>query len=114
MAQSLVALFAVLVMTGMSLRANSRYANESRLPMQWLLPDTVVRTASRRAALAFTPLLATASLIPTVAVTLLLEPRPGQGGLVIPAVAAVALVFVAVHALHLALIARTLRGDAGK
>lgn len=77
MVQSFVALIAVFVMAGMSLRANGRYSNERTLPMQWLLPGTVVRTAPRRIALAFMPLLGACTLIAVVAATLLLEPRPG-------------------------------------
>jgi hypothetical protein len=50
------------------------------------------------------PLLATGSL----ALTLVLPPKPGQEALVMPATIGLAAMFIAIHALHIFLIARTL------
>ena len=115
MAEALVALSIMLitlaVLLRMSLRANSRFKNESRLPMQWWLDGSVTWTAPRPLALAFTPLLAAVILVAAVVSTIFLEPRRGQEHWEAPVVLALALTFLGVHALHLALIARSLRPD---
>jgi len=109
MIQSVVAVLGLAVMIEMSRRADRRFRGEQRLPMQWLLDGTVIWTAPRRVALAFTPVLAAFVLAATVAMTLLLKPRPGQEGLEVPVVAGMALVFIGAHALHLWLIVRFAR-----
>ncbi|WP_310105739.1 hypothetical protein [Sphingomonas sp. BE138] len=97
------------VLLRMSLRANFRFQNESRLPMQWWIDGSVNWTAPRPLALAFTPVLAVIVLVGTVLSTIFLEPHRGQANLEIPVILTLALTFVGVHALHLALMARTLK-----
>lgn len=109
MIEATVAILAIAMLASMSLMANARFRNERRLPMQWSLSGSVNWTAPRPLALAFTPVLAALCLSATAASAVLLQPRPGQEGLVVPALIAVALTLVGVHALHLWLIARTLR-----
>lgn len=111
MAQSLIALIAMAVLIAMSWRADARLHREARLPMQWLLDGSVIWTAPRRAALAFTPVLAACVLLLTVVLSVLMTPRPGQEWLEVPVILCVALLFVGVHALHLFLIGKSLRAD---
>ena len=73
------------------------------------LAQRELHAAPRRLALAFTPLLASCTLAVTVLMTLLLAPRPGQQGLEVPVVSLLVLTFLGIHALHLRLIARSLR-----
>lgn len=75
--------------------------------MQWSLDGLVNWTAPRLIALAFTPVLATCVLLAAVVATVVLEPRQGQDGLEVPSVLVMGLTFIAVHALHLKMIART-------
>jgi hypothetical protein len=100
---------AIVTLTSMSMMANALFKAERRLPMQWSLTGSVNWAAPRPLALAFTPVLATLCLSATAALAIFVPPRPGQEGLVIPSVVAVALTFIAAHALHLWLIGRTLR-----
>ena len=109
MVEAAVAGIAIAMLASMSLLANARFRDERRLPMQWSLTGSVNWTAPRPLALAFTPVLAAVCLSATAAVAVLVQPRPGQEGLVIPALVAAAVTFVGAHALHLWLIARTLR-----
>ena len=111
MLQALVAILAISVLVAMSLRADRALGNYARLPMQWSLAGSVNWTAPRRIALAFTPVLATISLAIIGTLTLMLEPRAGQKGFEIPTMLALGLVFIAVHALHLWLIGKSLRRD---
>ena len=103
---------AIVTLTSMSLMANARFKSERRLPMQWSLTGSVNWTAPRPLALAFTPALAALCLSATAALATFVQPRSGQDGLVSPSLVAVALTFVAAHALHLWLIGRTLRRKA--
>lgn len=77
--------------------------------MRWSLDGSVNWTAPRVVALAFTPVLAAIVLSATAALTWFLRPRPGQEALAIPTLVFGALVFVGAHALHLRLIANSLR-----
>jgi hypothetical protein len=112
MVQFSIVLVIVLIAIGslvtMSLRANARYRDQARLPMQWALNGSVNWTAPRRIALSFTPVLATCVLTAVVVSTLVFEPRRGQEGTVIPAVLFMAIMFVGVHAFHLWLVRRTI------
>ncbi|MBB6122839.1 hypothetical protein [Sphingobium subterraneum] len=110
MIQSIVSLMAIITLAEMSRRANWRYRHEVRLPMQWLLDGTVTRTASRRFALAFIPILLSGILTATVVMSMVLTPRSGQEGFVIPVIALMALLFVGIHAFYLRLIAKSLGG----
>lgn len=111
MVQICIAALALLTLAVMSLRANSKFKQQQRLPMQWSLSGTVNWTAPRPLALAFTPCLA-AAIIPSVVIaTFVTKPRPGQEGFEIPVVLFMCLIFVAAHAFHLWLIDRTVRAD---
>jgi len=107
--QSVIVLSAVCLLIGMSLRGNTRFRHEKRLPMQWSLDGSVNWTAPRAAALALTPILATFSLGASVAMSWFLKPRPGQEGMEIPVISFVALVFLAAHGFHLWMIGKTLK-----
>ena len=109
MIQACIAALTICVLAAMSIRANRRFRNEDRLPMQWSFSGSVNWTAPRAVALAFTPVLAAVVLLATVSLTTFLQPRPGQEGLVIPTNIFMAFVFVSAHALHLRLIENTLR-----
>jgi hypothetical protein len=109
MVQSAIATLAILVLVAMSVKANRRFKNEARLPMQWSLSGSVNWTAPRSLALAFTPCLASLCLLAFAAMSTFLQPRAGQEGLVIPVNVFMALVFIGAHAFHLWLIGRTLR-----
>ena len=88
---------AVLVLAAMSRLADARLPPAARLPMQWGLHGRPTWHAPRPVALAFTPVLA--ALVLTLAALLGDDPR---------GLAGIALIFVAVHALHLSLIRRHL------
>ena len=104
MIQAVIALFALLTLIGMSLRANRKFAGERRLPMQWSMSGTVNWTAPRPLALSFTPMLAGLVLVAATAATIMTEPRPGQEGMAVPVILFLSAAFLAVHSLHLRLI----------
>ena len=108
MIQALVALAALIVLVVMSQRANRKFRNSARLPMQWSLGGQVNWTAPRHIALSFTPVLAAFILAAVVILTIVATPRAGQEGYEIPVVVLVALTFIGIHALHLWLLNRTL------
>ncbi|MFC3713711.1 hypothetical protein ACFOMD_14120 [Sphingoaurantiacus capsulatus] len=91
----------VLMLSTMSLRANRRLHGEPSLPMQWGLNGDVNWSAPRRIALAFTPLLAIICLSAAL-VSDIVSPSDEATF----AIAVMAVMFVAVHALHLWLINR--------
>ena len=109
MVQACLAVLAMIALVAMSLRANRRFEDEVRLPMQWSFDGSVNWTAPRHVALAFTPALATAINLATVVATLVLTPRAGQEGFEFPITLILAATFIAVHALHLWLIEKSLR-----
>lgn len=98
----------MIVLMLMSKQANIRFGNVDRLPMQWSVDGDVTWDAPRRIALAFTPVLAFVALFAITVATFVLTPRTGDEGYVIPAVIFMALIFIAIHALHLWLINRFL------
>ena len=102
-----VVVITVALLSAMSLRANRRFRMERRLPMQWWLDGSVTWTAPRPVALAFTPILAAVCLPAVVALTIFGRARPGQEGVLIPAIILVALVLFGFHAFHLWLMQRT-------
>lgn len=112
MMQVFIVFVALAALALMSWRAGRRFHHQARLPMQWLPDGTVTWMASRRVALAFTPVFATGVLLFTAALSLFATPRAGQEGLEIPVLLGVALMFTGIHALHLFLIGKSLR--AGK
>ena len=96
-------------MVALSVSANLRFRNEARLPMQWSWSGTVNWSAPRVPALMFTPALAIFVLILFVAGAMNFDPRPGQEGMVLPALIGVGCIFVAVHVFHLWLSEKSLR-----
>src|SRR3954454_516338 len=111
MVQACIAALTICVLAVMSIRANGRFKDEDRLPMQWSLDKSVNWTAPRSVALAFTPVLAAIILSATVMLTISVRPKPGQEGLEVPAILFIALVFIAAHALHLWLIERSVHAS---
>jgi len=109
MIEAIISALALCVLVLMSLRANRRFNQHARLPMQWSLNGSVNWTAPRQIALAFTPVLAGLTLAAVVWLTTALTPRPGQEGFAIPSLIFVALVFVAAHTFHLWLIRKSIR-----
>jgi hypothetical protein len=103
-----IAALAVCALAVMSIRANRRFKEEDRLPMQWSLDRSVNWTAPRPVALSFTPVLAAIVLSGTIALTIYSTPKPGQEGLEAPIIMFVALVFIGAHAFHLWLIGNSL------
>jgi hypothetical protein len=77
--------------------------------MQWLLPDEVVRSAPRIAALSLVPALAALTFAGLTLLSFFTRPRPGQEGLVIPAMMATGFVFLGAQLFHLWMIERTRR-----
>src|SRR3546814_10008934 len=86
----ILAIVFALVMIVLSVRANTRFRKEQKLPMQWMisrsqpLSSTVIRSAPRVIALGFVPFLGITvpSLFAIGATTL--TPRPGQEGMLLP------------------------------
>ncbi len=105
----ILAVVIALVMIGLSVRANSRFGDEKRLPMQWSISGSVNWTAPRVVALSFTPVLTIGILIFFVIGSMTMNPRPGQEGAVVPTLLAMGGVFIAAHVFHLWLIDKTLR-----
>lgn len=103
---ALILLAAVGAMIALSLRANRRFRAIDRLPMQWTLTGAVSWRAPRGVALAFMPVLGTIVILVIGAMALWVPPRPGQEGLVIPVLLAIAAGMVAIHALHIWMIGR--------
>jgi hypothetical protein len=97
----------ICLLVAMSILGNRRFGDQDRLPMQWSLDGSVNWTAPRAVALAFTPLLATVVLVVTIALPAFLQPRRGEGLLMLPALVLIALVFIGAHALHLWLIRKS-------
>ena len=92
----------------LSYRANQRFREEARLPMQWGLNGAVNWFAPRRVALAVLPALAVVLLGFMTAASMTVAPRPGQEHLVLPVAIAMGATLVAVQLLHFWLIARTI------
>lgn len=107
--QSIIALIAIGLLIRMSVRANARFREEVRLPMQWALDGSVNWTAPRGLALALTPILACFILTGITIMTLTQKPRPGQEGLEIPVVLVGSFVFIALHGFHLWMIKKHLK-----
>jgi hypothetical protein len=100
----------VLALVAASAWADRRFRGAERLPMQWSFGGNVNWTAPRRIALAFTPALAAVTMGGVLLLILLSgDPRPGQEGMGPPVLLFVGLMFLAVHALHLWLIDRSVR-----
>lgn len=104
-----------LTMIVLSVRANSRFRQERKLPMQWMLSrsrplsSTVIWSAPRILALSLVPALAIFVLALFAIGSITLTPRPGQEGMMIPTLIFIGGIFLAAQILHLRLIAKTLR-----
>lgn len=106
---------AVFVVTSCVLagRANARFRNERRLPMQWGLTGEVNWSAPRYLALAFFPLSAIAVLGFQTILSINVVPKAAQEGPVLPVLIGTGAALIAMQLLHFWLIAKTLRRDAG-
>jgi|GraSoiStandDraft_5_1057265.scaffolds.fasta_scaffold31350_3 hypothetical protein len=103
----------VVILSALAYRANIRFRNENRLPMQWGITGAVNWSAPRSVALAFIPILAIGVLGFQVFMALNVPARAGQESLVFPVLVGTGVTLVAVQLLQLWLIERTLRRNAG-
>ena len=114
MAVLIVSAIFVLMMIGLSIRANARFRQEKTLPMQWWLSRSeplsrsVNWSAPRVVALSFTTCLAIGVLALFNIAAVTLTPRPGQEWMAIPILIFMGSMFVAAHIFHLWLIEKTL------
>lgn len=99
----------VLVICVLAYRADNRFQNEPRLPMQWSFTGEVNWSAPRRLALAFMPMLAVALLGFFTFMSMNVSPRAGQESLVFPVLVVMGATLVAAQLLHFWLIERTIR-----
>ncbi len=113
MEQAITGILTVMALVVLSRRADRRLAAHPRLPMQWGFDGAVTWTAPRRIALSFTPVLAAATFAFLGMIAQVSAPRPGQEGLVLPVTIGIGVGLVAIHRLHLWLIARTLARGRG-
>lgn len=117
MAVLVVSVIVALVMIGSSMRANARFRQEKKLPMQWRLSrseplaSSVNWSAPRVLALSFTPFLAICVLGLFNVAAMTLTPRPGQEGMLLPSLIFIGSAFVVAHVFHLRLIGKTLDGS---
>lgn len=98
-----------LALCGLAWRANARFRLEDRLPMQWWFDGSVTWSAPRPVALTFIPGLALFVLSSFVFLSLNVQARPGQEGMVLPTLLGVGVVFVVIQFVHFWLIEKTLR-----
>lgn len=108
MSTLIVAAIFVIIVCVLAFRANRRFHDENRLPMQWGFTGEVTWSAPRRLALAFMPMLAVVVLGFFTVMSLNVPPRPGQEGLVFPTLVGTGATLVVVQLLHFWLIAKTL------
>lgn len=108
MLELLIVVTTVAALVARARRADARLAPVARLPMQWSLTGAVTWTAPRRVALCFLPAIGTLVML-AAASARGLPPRPGQDALVVPILLLTGAGLVGVQALHLRLIARSLR-----
>ncbi|WP_137679985.1 hypothetical protein [Aurantiacibacter suaedae] len=98
-----------MVMAIMVRRGNARFRDYARLPMQWGLHGQVNWTAPRALALSFIPVLAGVVLTSAFVASLAASPREGQEDAALPVFLILGGMFVGIFALHLRLIAWSLR-----
>jgi hypothetical protein len=108
-AQVIIAILGIALLAQMSFRANVRFRNEVRLPMQWDLDGSVIWSAPRAAALSLMPVIGTCTLAALVGMSWVLKSRPGQEWLEVPATLIVAGVCLGSHRFHIWMIGRYLR-----
>lgn len=104
-----VALLFILVFVGLAVRANTRFRDIDRLPMQWWFTGEVTWSAPRPLALAFVPALAICVFVGFALLALNMRPRPGQEDMVFPTFIGIGTMFLGIQLLHLWLISKTLR-----
>ena len=109
MALVIIAVLFALALFGLARSANVRFRLEDRLPMQWWLDGNVTWSAPRPVALAFIPTLAIGVLLSFVVLSLCVQPRLGQEGMVVPALIGIGALFVVIQLLHVWMIDKTLR-----
>lgn len=102
---ALAALFSLLLWT-VSRLFQPRFAGPDRVVMQWFIDGSPTWTARRRVALAFTLVLGTLMCFLTAGLVPFAVPEE-ESAAAVPAVAVIALVFVAIHAGHLWFAARS-------
>lgn len=103
----------VATLSALAWRANRRFRDESRLPMQWGIGGTVNWSAPRPLALAFMPALAIAVFGAQLFMASDIPPRAGQEGLIFPILVGTGATFVAIQLLHFWLIGRSVRRKVG-
>ncbi|RMB53945.1 hypothetical protein C8J44_1557 [Sphingomonas sp. PP-CE-3A-406] len=102
----------IAALAGLALRANTRFCDEDRLPMQWWLTGEVTWSAPRRMALTLLPVLAFLVFTSLIILSFCMQPSPGQDGMVLPTVIGIGIVFLAIEAFHLWMIEKTLHRNA--
>lgn len=107
--QVFVAVLVEVVLIALSIGAASRLKAHTQLPMQWQLDGTVTKTAPRRFALALTPILTVFVLATMITLSAVIQPRPGQGWMLIPVTLFVGLSAVGAHAFHLSMMGKLLK-----
>lgn len=102
----------ILIICMLAYRAETRFHDEARLPMQWGFTGKVNWTAPRRLALAFMPALACALLGFFTFMSINVGPRAGQEDLVFPILFIIGTTLVAAQLFHFWLIERSIgRGN---
>lgn len=109
MVMPIVSAIFIAILTLSARRANTRFRDESRLPMQWGITRAVNWSAPRPVALAVMPILAIGMLGFQVFMAMNVRPRAGQEGLVLPVLVGTGVMLIAIQLLHFWLIDRTLR-----
>lgn len=104
----IIAVLFALALCGLARLANARFRHEDRLPMQWWLGGNVTWSAPRPVALALIPTLAFSVLVSFVVLSLNMQPRPGEEGMVVPTLIAIGALFVLIQLLHFWMIDKTL------
>ncbi len=105
----IVSIAFVVVICILAYRANARFRDEARLPMQWGMTENVNWSAPRPVVLAFMPVLAAALLGFITVMAMTVPPRPGQEHLLLPASLVMGAALVVAQLFHFWLIDRTLR-----
>lgn len=109
MSMLIIAVSIASTIIALSVRANSRFRAEERLPMQRSIFGLVNWTAPRVVALSFTPALAIGVLTLFVIGLMTMRPRPGQEGEVLTALLSLGGCLIGAHILDLWSVGRTLR-----
>jgi len=108
--QVIVALITEALLVALSIGAAARLKGHAKLSMQWQLDGTVTWMAPRRLALAFTPVLTVFVLTALIALSLITKPRAGQEWMLIPVTLVVSFTAVTVHAFHLWMMNKFVKG----